>query len=290
MIGVVLALLAALTYSLSAVLVRKRLDESNFFSVALVVTVMGNIILWPLALLFTNLRTVNLEGILFFVVTGILAPGIARPLYFKGMAVVGASVNASIFATYPMYSSIFAVLFLGEALPPEYWIGIICIVVGVIFIERSLGKPKTGPKRIFKKGLVFPLLASLTVAVSFITRKHGLNIYNEPLLGVTIGYSSTLLLYLLLSVSSYTTRGSRFSGKDFRLFWKAGVCISLAWILAFYALSHERVSVVTPIMLTEPLFILFFSYLYLKQLERISLNLIISTILIVIGVIFVTVR
>ncbi len=290
MIGIVFALLAALAYSYSVVLVRKRLQESNFFSVALVITVTGNIILWPIALLFTNLRTVNLEGIFFFAIAGILAPGIARLLYFKGMEVVGAALNASIFATYPMYVSIFAVLFLSETLALENWLGIICIVVGVVFIERSLSKPIIGSKRPLKKSLVFPILATLARALSAIIRKHGLNIYNEPFLGVAIGYSSTLLLYLPILFSSYTTRGSMFSGKDFRLFWKIGVYMSLGWILAFYSLSHERVSIVTPLMQTQPMFILFFAYLYLKELEHISVKLVISTLLIVIGVIFVSIR
>lgn len=290
MIGIVFALLAALAYSYSVVLVRKRLQESNFFSVAMVITVTGNIILWPIALLFTNLGTVNLEGAFFFAIAGILAPGIARLLYFKGMEVVGAALNASIFATYPMYVSIFAVLLLSESLALENWFGIICIVVGVVLIERSLSKPIIGSKRLFKKSLVFPLLATLTRAFSAIIRKHGLNIYNEPFLGVAIGYSSTLLLYLPILFSSYTTRGSMFSRKDFRMFWKVGVYMSLGWILAFYSLSHEMVSIVTPLVQTQPLFILFFSYLYLKKLEHISFKLVISTLLIVIGVMFVSIR
>jgi len=290
MIGIVLTLLAALAYSLSAVLIRKRLDESNFFSVALVITVVGNISLWPLALLFTDLGTVNFEGASFFVIAGILSPGVTRLLYYKGMETVGVSVNASVLATYPMYSSIFAVLLLGEALAPENWIGIICIVIGVVFIERSLSTPKTGPKRNIKRGLVFPLLASLTVASSQIAKKQGMNIYNEPLLGVAIGYSSAFLVNLLLSIFSNTRRDNLFSGKDFRLFWKASACISLGWLLSFYALSHERVSVVTPLMQTQPLFILFFAYLYLKELDHISFRLIISTLLVVMGVMLVSIR
>jgi len=290
MIGIVLALLSALAFSLSIVLTGKRLHDSNFFSVALIVTVMGNIILWPLALLFTNLRTVNLEGVLFFVVAGILAPGIVRLLYYKGMEIVGTLVNASIFATYPMYSSVFAVLLLSETLALKNWIGIICIVVGAVFIERSLGKPRTGPKRYLQKGLVFPLLAGLIRALSAIISKQGLNIYNEPLLGIAIGYSATLFLDLLSSIFSHTVRSSLFSRKDFRLFWKAGAFLALGWVLAFFALSHEMVSIVTPLTQTMPLFVLFFAYLYLKAMEPVSFKLVISTLLIVIGVILVTVR
>ena len=290
MIGIVLALLAPLAYSVSAVLVRKRLDESNFISVAFIVTVIGNIILWPLALLFTNLKTVNLEGVLFFAIAGILAPGIARLLYFKGMEAVGVSVNESIFATYPVHSSMFGVLLLSEALALENGIGIVCIVVGVVYLERSLSNYKTGFKRNLRKGLVFPLLASLSVAFSHIARKHGLNIYNEPLLGVAIGYALSFFLYLPLSISSYAMRGSSLSSKDFRLFWKAGACVSLGWILTSYALSYERISIVTPLMGTVPLFVLFFAYLYLKETEHISFKLIISALFIVIGVTLVSIR
>lgn len=289
MIGIVFALLTALAYSLGDVLVRKRLAESNFVSVALVVTATGNIILWPLALLFTNQRTVSLPAVLFFVIAGLLAPGITRLFSFKGIELVGVSVNTSIFAIYPMYSAIFAVLLLSEALVPENWIGIVFVVVGVVLVERSISTPKTGPKRMFKKGLVFPFLGSLTVALSYIPRKQGLNIYNEPLLGVAIGYSLSLLLYVLTLISSHNLRGSLCLGKDFRLFWKAGACQSLGWVFAFYALSHEKISVVTPLVQTQPLFVLFFAYLYLKELEHVSFKLIMSTLLIVIGVILVSI-
>lgn len=290
MISIVLALISALTYGLGAVLARKRLDESNFISVSLTITVIGNTILWPLALLFTNLRTVNLEGVLFFVIAGILAPGITRLLYYKGMEFVGVSINASILAINPMFSSILAVLLLGEILAPENWIGIMCIVVGVVFVERRISKPEAGRKRVLDRGIVFPLVATLTLAFSVIFRKHGLNIYNEPLLGVAIGYFSSLLLYLPLTISFHTTQRSRFSGEDFRLFWKAGTCASLGWVSAFYALSYDRVSIVAPLMEATPLFILLFAYLYLKELEHISFKLIIGTLLIVIGAMLVSVR
>jgi hypothetical protein len=68
MIGIVSALFAALALGLSAVLVRKRVDGSNFFSATLVITAAGNTILWLLALIFTNLNAVNLEGVFFFAV------------------------------------------------------------------------------------------------------------------------------------------------------------------------------------------------------------------------------
>lgn len=290
MIGIVLPLLAALVYSLSAVLVRKKLDASNSFSVSLTITFIANVFLWPLVFLFTNLRTVNLEGVLFFALAGTLAPGIARLLYYEGMGIVGVSVSESVFSIYPLYTSMLAILLLSEVLSLENWIGIICIVGGGFFIERSLSKPKSRSEGVSRKGLTFPLLAALMAAFAVICKKHGLNIYNEPLLSVAIAQASSLFLYFLVLISSHTTRNSFSLGKEIRFFWKAAVCLPLGWISTSYALIHEDASIVTALTATQPLFVLLFSYLYLKELEHLSSKLVLSTILIVIGTMFVSIR
>ena len=290
MFGVALALLSALSFGLSQILVRKNLEKSNFVYISLTVTIMGNVILWPLALTFTNLNTINLEGLLLFVFAGLLAPGIARLFYFKGMETAGISANASIFATYPLYTSITAILLLGETLTAENWIGLACIIAGVIFVGRTINNGDTQTKSTTKKGLIVPILGSLAIAFSQIVRKEGLNIYNQPLLGVAVGYSTSLIVYLLLLFFSDGARASRFSCKDLQMFWKPGVGIAAGWLLSFLALSQEMVSIVAPILQTELLFILFFAYIFLRKLEKFSLKLIASALLIVAGVILISIN
>jgi len=290
MFGVALALLSALSFGLSQILVRKNLEKSNFVYISLTVTIMGNVILWPLALTFTNLNTINLEGLLLFVFAGLLAPGIARLFYFKGMETAGISANASIFATYPLYTSITAILLLGETLTAENWIGLACIIAGVIFVGRTINNGDTQTKSTTKKGLIVPILGSLAIAFSQIVRKEGLNIYNQPLLGVAVGYSTSLIVYLLLLFFSNGARASRFSRKDLQMFWKPGVGIAAGWLLSFLALSQEMVSIVAPILQTELLFILFFAYIFLRKQEKFSFKLIASALLIVAGVILISIN
>jgi len=290
MFGVALALLSALSFGLSQILVRKNLDKSNFVYISLTVTIMGNIILWPLALTFTNLNTVNPEGLLLFVFAGLLAPGIARLFYFKGMETAGISANASIFATYPLYTSITAILLLGETLTAENWTGLACIIAGVIFVGRSINNGDARPKSTSKKGLIVPVLGSLALAFSQIVRKEGLNIYNEPLLGVAVGYTTALIVYLLVMAFSKDARTTGFSRKDLQMFWKPGVGIAAGWLLSFLALSQEMVSIVAPILQTELLFILFFAYIFLRKLEKFSFKLVASALLIVAGVILISIN
>jgi DME family drug/metabolite transporter len=290
MIGVALALLSAMSFGLSQILVRKNLDKSNFIYVSLTVTIVGNIILWPLALTFTNLNTVNPEGLLLFVLAGLLAPAIARLFYFKGMETAGISANASIFATYPLYTTIVAILLLGEALTTENWIGLVSIIVGVISVVRIINRGETSHKTTSRKGLIFPMVGSLALAFSQLVRKEALNIHNQPLLGVAVGYTATLIVYLVVIVFSKNTRTSRFSRQDIKMFWKPGVGIAMGWLLSFFALSQEMVSIVAPILQTELLFILLFTYIFLRKIEKISPKLVASAILIVAGVMLISVN
>jgi drug/metabolite transporter (DMT)-like permease len=290
MIGVALALLSAMSFGLSQILVRKNLDKSNFIHVSLTVTIMGNIILWPLALAFTNLNTVNPEGLLLFVLAGLLAPAIARLFYFKGMETAGISANACIFATYPLYTSITAILLLGEVLTAENWVGLACIIVGVIFVGRAINNGDAQTRSASKKGLIVPMLGSLALAFSQIVRKESLNIYNQPLLGVAVGYTATLIVYLLVMEFSKGTRAVSFSRHDIRLFWKPGVGIAAGWVLSFFALSQAMVSIVAPLLQTELLFILLFAYLFLRKIEKFSFKLAASALLIVAGVILISIN
>ncbi|MFC1487621.1 DMT family transporter [Thermoproteota archaeon] len=290
MSGILLALLSAMTFGSSQILVRKNLDKSNFVYISLTVTIMGNIILWPLALTFTDISTIIPECLLLFIVAGLLAPGIARIFYFKGMETAGISSNASIFAAYPLYSSIVAVLLLGELLTVENWVGLICVIVGVVFVGRNINNDKSKNQHASKKGLIIPVLGSLAIAFSQIVRKEGLNLYNQPLLGVAIGYSTALIVYLLVMLFSKDTITIKYSFQDLRLFWKLGIGIATGWLFSFLALSKETVSTVTPILQTELLFILFFAYTFLRKFEKVSIKLIASAFLIVIGVILVSIN
>ena len=104
-----------------------------------------------------------------------------------------------------------------------------------------------------------------------------------------MGYTTSLIVYLIVMVFSKTARTSKFSRQDLQLFWKPGVGIAAGWLLSFLALSQEMVSIVAPILQTELLFILFFTYIFLRDLEKISFKIIASAILIVVGVILISI-
>jgi len=76
--------------------------------------------------------------------------------------------------------------------------------------------------------------------------------------------------------------------KDFRWFWVAGIGQAVSWLLAFYALSFEQVSITTPLLAVEPLFVVAFGYFYVRELERVSAKLAASIAICVLGVALIT--
>ncbi|PVX23704.1 MAG: hypothetical protein CW691_09890 [Candidatus Bathyarchaeum sp.] len=290
MLGIVLALLSAFSFGLSQIMVRKNLEKSNYLHISLTVTIMGNIILWPLAIAFTDLATINTEALILFIIAGTLAPAIARLFYFKGMQTAGISTNATIFATYPLYTTIIAVLFLGETLSPENWAGMLCILFGVIFVGKNLNNSNTKTANTSKKGLILPIIGSLSIAASQIVRKEALNLYSQPLLGVAVGYTTSLVVYLAILFFSKDKTRPKYTQNTLKTFWKPGVGIAMGWLLSFLALNQTMVSIVAPLLQTELLFILLLGYVFLRKIEKFSLKLVASALLIVVGVILISIN
>ena len=286
MLGPIMALLSAVVAGLSVVIVGKHSKQTNPFNVSLIVSAVGMVILWPLAFLLTDFRVFNLGGILLFAAGGVLTPGLVRLFYYSGLKKLGTSVNSSVFSIYPLYSSILAVLLLNEILSPGNWAGILCIVLGVVFVEVSSREINSG-YRSARRNLAFPIARGLTLGVSHIIRKYALDVYNAPVLGVAVAYTFSLLPFLLMFLFSASTRRELSLKQELRLFWPAGIGQAVSWMLSFYAFSYGEVAIVTPLLSIETLFVVFFAYLYLKEVECISPKLVASIVLTVLGVVLV---
>ena len=289
MIGTALALFSAAASGISVILVRKHSTESNALNVSLIISWVGMAILWPLAIFLTDFATINLAGILVFAVSGVLTPGIVRLLYYSGLKKLGAPVNSSVFSVYPLYSVLLAVLLLGEMLSLENWVGVLLVILGGALVEMSSREINSGVKY-NRRNLIFPILGGLTLGVSSIIRKYALDIYNAPVLGVAVAYTFSFLPYAVMLMGSRSTRKDLSLKRDFRFFWIAGIGQAISWILSFYALSYERVSIITPLLSVEPLFVALFAYIYLEDLEQVSRKLVVSIILTFLGVVLVTVK
>lgn len=286
-LGATLALLSAAASGFSVVLVGRHSKESNAFNMSLLISGVGVVVLWPLALLLTDFSTFSLTGAMLFAVGGLLTPGLVRLFYYNGLRKLGTSVNSSIFSIYPVYTALLASLFLSEILTQNNWVGVFSIAIGVVFVELNF-QGNGAERKATTKGLIFPILGGITLGSSAILRKAALDMFNAPVFGVALAYTASFLLYATILAVSKQTRQKLSLERDLRLFWLAGVGQALSWILSFYALSLENVSVITPLLSVEPLFVLLLAFVYLRGQERVSAKLIVGIFLTALGVFLVT--
>jgi DME family drug/metabolite transporter len=289
MIGAALAVLSAATSAISVVLVRKYSNQSSTFNISLAISWVGMLILWPLAVILTDFSLINIGSILLFALSGVLTPGFVRLLYYQGMKKLGAPVNSSLFSIYPLYTSLLAVLFLSEILAPGNWAGIMMVFLGGILVEWSAREGSTKNKY-SRKDLIYPIIGGVALGIGSILRKYGLTLFDAPVLGVSVAYTASLLPFLFVLAFSAPTRKELYLKRDMRLFWVAGVGQAITWMLSFYALSFDDVSVMTPLLSIEPVFVALFAFLYLRRIERVSPRLLVSIVLTVLGVVLVTAK
>ena len=141
-----------------------------------------------------------------------------------------------------------------------------------------------------RKDLIYPVLGGLALGAGSILRKLALIQYDAPVLGVAVAYTASLLPFVIMLASSASIQKALSLKRDLRLFWAAGVGQAITWMLSFYALSFDDVSVITPLLSIEPVFVAIFAYLYLRKIEHVSKKLVVSIVLTVLGVVLVTAK
>jgi DME family drug/metabolite transporter len=270
--AIALALLSSLLISGTTIIMKKGIERTNPTSAMLVVTVSGTLILLVISLPQVQLANLKSKAFLLFVLAGIFSPALVRWLYYISLDRIGPSMSSSIISTGPAFTAIFATVFLKEKLTVGVGIGIILIVGGIITFERDISSGGKLAVR-HKRDLIFALLASIFVGLAIVIRKMGLNILDEPLLGVTVGFTTSLVFYALLCLAFKGMRAAiSLNLKNTLYLAGAGVFLTAAWLTLFNALSHGDAIIVAPLASLHPVMVLAWSYLFFKDMEKIGIS------------------
>ena len=195
--AITLALFSSLLISGTTIIMKKGIERTNPTTAMLVVTLVGTLILVGISLPHVQFDHLKSEAFYLFILAGILSPALVRWLYFISIDRIGPSMSSSILSTGPAFTAIIAALFLEERLTVNISLGTIMIIGGIITFERDIQTNGKSTTR-HKKDLIFALLASFLVGLAIVIRKMGLNILDEPLFGVTVGFATSLAFYTVL--------------------------------------------------------------------------------------------
>ncbi len=277
-----LALLAAASFGLSAIALKKGYSHSTPLASNIIVTGINAIILCAIAAFLVPPKLFLTSASLFFIAGGILGQGIARTFRHVGIDRIGASKAYTIVGSSALFASLFAILLLGERWTLPLFIGTIFVVGGIALLSGSWNNVKGGGKY-----LLLPFVAAVIYGLASVIQKTGLNMMPNSLVGATTAVAAALLGLIVFSAASGKMEKMTI-GRAWPFFIAAGVLNSIAFILNFEALRSGNVTVVSPLISTQPLFVILFGFLFLKGVERITWKVAAGAALVVAGAAIVT--
>ena len=279
-----LALLAAVGFGCAGIFIRRALSYASPLAAAIISVAVTTVLVCLLAVATAPVSQMFTWRIMAFVAAGFLAPGLARLAMFTGIHRIGVARAMPVVSTTPGLAVLVAIAALGER--PSAWllVGVICIVGGGVLLTGG-GKAE-GAWR--SRDLAFPLLAALGFALRDNIFRLGFRHYDDP----TLAAAAALASLAVMGAVTFLQRRSghiRIERAAFPFLAASGLAEACGYLTALRAFQGGDVSVVSPLVSTYGLVALVLAALFLRDLERVSLRVVLAAALIVSGV-FVVMR
>ena len=217
---------------------------------------------------------------LIFVAVGLFVPGVTRVLSFRGIRTMGSSMTSTIVNTTPMFSTVLAILILGERPSALVLAGVLLTVGGLVTV--SWGSEKSSYAKV---ELVFPFLCALLFSMKDISVRWGLGGGGgQPILAAAIAaLTSTVEIYL---ITRYV-QAEKFTLPPLavlRWFVWSGIFTGGSFLFMYVAFSVERVSIVAPLVNSYTVFVAVLTPFMARQIESLTPRKLAGAALVVAGI------
>ena len=231
------------------------------------ITIAGNAALLLAAhfLIYDETRLFVADNLI-YVAVGLWVPGATRVLSFRGIRTMGSAVTSTVINTTPMFSTLLAIIVLGERPGPLVLGGMVLTVVGLITVSW------VGAQASYRKTeLVYPFLCALIFSLKDITVRWGLGGGGgQPIFAAGIAaLTSTIEIFLITRV----IHGEKFSLPPRRVllwFLASGLFTGGSFLFMYLAFSMEKVSIVSPLINSYAVFVLILTPLMARRIESVT--------------------
>ena len=279
--------LSAMGWAVDSILVRKGARTSSVLSAAFLSYVVTTILTWSYVAINFPLSIVRSPAAFYFMASGTLQPLLARIFLYIGIERLGVARAMPLRGTGPLFSVAIAVFFLQERPVLPVYLGGLFIVAGGWLVLYRKGTANSDWRLL---DAVYPLLAAFLAGVSQNFRRAGLLILPNPFVAgaVTTGTSLTIfVIYLWIKRQFPVVIPSR---ESLPYFGPTAFVSAISQLLVFTSLNLGEVSVMIPLLNTTPLFSLLFSAIFLKDLEKVTLPIVLGALSLLGGALLITAR
>jgi uncharacterized membrane protein len=273
-----LSLASAIGFGVAGVLLRRGLQHGSPLSAAVVSITVTTAFVWCFTLATGSVERMLTWRIWPFLVAGLVAPGLARLMFFVGIDRIGVARAFSLMATAPLFAVAIAMAALGERPTPLLLAGAVAIAAGSMLLARR----SQHEARWRRRDMIFPALGALGFALRDNLSRWGLRDYGDSLTAAAAAtVTSLLVMWICAGVRRASLNPPRSSLAFFAL---SGVCEGSAYLLMWRALAIGEVSVVSPLVNSHSIVAIVLAAIFLRDLERVTWRIALAAALIVAGV------
>ena len=278
--GILSALLSAFSWAFRTITFERIGKVVPFVGITFLKGVFS-IVLMILLLLFTGgLYSIGLWEFSFLALSGIIGITIGDSLFFKSLQDLGAKTQVIFFLLGQILTMILSLLFLGELLSLEQYIGAFVLLSGVVV--TTWGTQSNHPNKL--RGIVFGLLSMTCFSVSAIMVKAAIS--DVPVITATF----YRMLFGTIFTLGYGLASKNFSSWVKPLQDRKLLCLFIfnvivitygGFLLSMAAIKFISVALASVLSATEPIFVLLLAFLIMK--EKASKRELIGTVITLIG-------
>lgn len=290
MSGVLLAVLSALAFGVSQVVVRIGLQYLKKVSSANLITLVSSLMTTLFIAIifdFRSLVSISLLGFISFAIVGILNFPLARQFSYLGTKSIGVTRSYPLTASYPLFAMSMAAVFLGERVTPIQVLGALSIIGGISLLAREMEQGQDSEIKGSRwQGFIYSLAAALFYGAGMLVTRWA-SALTTPLAGATFSLLVGTLVHFLISSRDFE-RAQSVKMKALLPLLLCGFLSALGVISLFAALSRNSVAVVTSLTATSPLITLLLATVVLRRWEKITPLVVAGALLVVLGSVLVT--
>ncbi len=290
--GLVLALIAAFSFAIGIVMVRKTAGDAGEAFTVTAFSIFTGIPFFAIAIsasgAWSNLIAISGKAAAMLAVAGVIHFVIGRLTAYESWRLIGANRGTPITQLSPIPTLILSWIFLQET--PTYYVifGVLCMMAGVLLISQEKRNPADEKKlqaRERLKGILLSLAAALCWGITPVLIKPGVQQAGSAAVGSFISYlAAGIGISLLLFNGKRRDNFSRLSFKK-NIFPMviAGLFTAAGQLLYYAALGKGNANTIAPLVSIEVLFIYIMSYFINRRGEVFTLKIALGMLTMVAG-------
>ena len=273
-----LAFTSALLSAVATVLLRAGFQRYGAYTALWINMLVGTILFWVVLAVGGGPGRPSLRSIAFFVLAGLIGTMAGRLFRFVSIEAVGPSISAALVNLNPLVSTALAIVLLGEHVTLPLLGGTLVTIAGTTLL--SIGGKAVGVR---PAQLLIPMASATCFGIVAVLRKLGLG-GAGPVVGMTANVTTALVAFTVFLLASGQGAIMRCRGRALLYFIVAGLAENIGVFMVIVALSIGAVSIVAPLTIISPIFVLLLSFFFLRGVEVLTASVVTGTVLIVLGI------